>query len=154
MVMLVYVFTPLGPLFWDNSISLATGILEKICARVVFMASCCMCFCLVSVFVFLWTLCFFFCSIILSCFNVLFLLCFSPILSTFTNLSPDVEFSITLFSVSMTFSEYVHTHFICIPAVHIISFSVSFLSPVDELNKLASLQCMGLHSSAGRALQR
>ena len=44
--------------------------------------------------------------------------------------------------------------FICIPAVHIISFSVSFLSRVDELNKLASLQCMGLHSSAGRALQR
>ena len=47
-----------------------------------------------------------------------------------------------------------HTHFICIPAVHIILFSVSFLSRVDELNKLASLQCMGLHSSAGRALQR
>ena len=47
-----------------------------------------------------------------------------------------------------------HTHFICIPAVHIITFSVSFLSRVDELNKLASLQCMGLHSSAGRALQR
>ena len=41
-----------------------------------------------------------------------------------------------------------HTHFICIPAVHIISFNVSFLSRVDELNKLASLQCMGLHSSA------
>ena len=47
-----------------------------------------------------------------------------------------------------------HTHFICVPAVHIITFSVSFLSRVDELNKLASLQCMGLHSSAGRALQR
>ena len=47
-----------------------------------------------------------------------------------------------------------HTHFICIPTVHIISFSVSFLSPVDELNKLAGLQCTGLHSSAGRALQR
>ena len=47
-----------------------------------------------------------------------------------------------------------HTHFICIPAVHIISFSVSFLSRVDELNKLASLQYMGLHSSVGRALQR
>ena len=47
-----------------------------------------------------------------------------------------------------------HTHFICIPAVPIISFSVSFLSRVDELNKLASLQYMGLHSSAGRALQR
>ena len=46
-----------------------------------------------------------------------------------------------------------HTHFICIPAVHIISFSVSFLSRVDELNKLASLQYMGLHSSAGRVLQ-
>ena len=40
-----------------------------------------------------------------------------------------------------------HTHFICIPAVHIISFCVSFLSRVDELNKLAGLQCMGLHSS-------
>ena len=40
----------------------------------------------------------------------------------------------------------------CIPAVHIISFCVSFLSRVDELNKLASLQCMGLHSSAGRAI--
>ena len=39
-------------------------------------------------------------------------------------------------------------------AVHIISFSVPFLSPVDELNKLANLQYMGLHSSAGRALQR
>ena len=47
-----------------------------------------------------------------------------------------------------------HTQFICIPAVHIISFSVSFLSRVDELNKLASPQYMGLHSSAGRALQR
>ena len=48
-----------------------------------------------------------------------------------------------------------HTHFICIPSVHIISFSVSFLSRVDELNKLASLQYMGLHSFiAGRALQR
>ena len=47
-----------------------------------------------------------------------------------------------------------HTHFICIPTVHIISFSVSFLSRVNELNKLASLPCMGLHSSAGRALQR
>ena len=40
-----------------------------------------------------------------------------------------------------------HTHFICIPAAHIISFCVSFLSRVDELNKLAGLQCMGLHSS-------
>ena len=47
-----------------------------------------------------------------------------------------------------------HTHFIYIPAVHIISFCVSFLSRVDELNKLAGLQCMGLHSSAGKALQR
>ena len=46
-----------------------------------------------------------------------------------------------------------HTHFICIPAVHIILFSVSFLSRVDELNKLACLQYMGLHSSAGRALR-
>ena len=45
-------------------------------------------------------------------------------------------------------------HLTCIPAVHIISISVSFLSRVDELNKLASLQYMGLHSSAGRALQR
>ena len=34
------------------------------------------------------------------------------------------------------------------------SFSVSFLSRVDELNKLACLHCMGLHSSAGKALQR
>ena len=40
------------------------------------------------------------------------------------------------------------------PVVHIISFCVSFLSRVDELNKLACLQCMGLHSSAGRAQQR
>ena len=47
-----------------------------------------------------------------------------------------------------------HFHFICIPTVYIISFCVSFLSRVDELNKLARLQCMGLHSSAGRALQR
>ena len=47
-----------------------------------------------------------------------------------------------------------HSHFICIPVIHIISFRVSFLSRVDELNKLASLQCMGLHSSAGRVLQR
>ena len=41
-------------------------------------------------------------------------------------------------------------HFICIPAVHIISFCVSFLSRsrVDEVNKLAAgSQCMGLHSS-------
>ena len=30
----------------------------------------------------------------------------------------------------------------CIPAVHIISFCVSFLSRVDELNKLAGSQCM------------
>ena len=40
-----------------------------------------------------------------------------------------------------------HIPFICIPAVHIISFCVSFLSRVDELNKLAGSQCMGLHSS-------
>ena len=40
------------------------------------------------------------------------------------------------------------------PSVHIIAFSVSFRSRVEELNKLASLQYMGLHSSAGRALQR
>ena len=40
-----------------------------------------------------------------------------------------------------------------IPAVHIISFCVSFLSRVDELNKLVCTQCMGLLSSAGRALQ-
>ena len=45
-------------------------------------------------------------------------------------------------------------HFICIPAVHIISFCVSLLSRINELNKLAGLQCMALHSSAGRALQR
>ena len=42
---------------------------------------------------------------------------------------------------------WLHTHLIWIPAVHIISFCVSFLSRVDELNKLAGLQCMGLHSS-------
>ena len=43
------------------------------------------------------------------------------------------------------------------PTVHIISLCVSFLSQVDKLNKLnklASCQCVGLHSSAGRALQR
>ena len=34
----------------------------------------------------------------------------------------------------------------CILAVHIISFCVSSLLRVDELNKLAGLQCMGLHS--------
>ena len=38
--------------------------------------------------------------------------------------------------------------------LHIISFYVSFLSGVDELNKLACLQCMDLHSSAGSTLQR
>ena len=32
--------------------------------------------------------------------------------------------------------------FHCIPAVHIISFCDSFLSQIDELNKLACLQCM------------
>ena len=47
-----------------------------------------------------------------------------------------------------------HFYFICIPAVHIISFCVSFLSRVDELNKLAGSQSVGLHSSASRALQR
>ena len=36
----------------------------------------------------------------------------------------------------------------------LISLCVSFLSRVDELSKLASLQCMGLYSSDGRALQR
>ena len=40
------------------------------------------------------------------------------------------------------------------PQFTVISFCVSFLSRVDELNKLACLQCMGLHSSAGRGLQR
>ena len=34
-----------------------------------------------------------------------------------------------------------------------ISFFVSLLSWVDELNKLACSSCMGRHSSAGRALQ-
>ena len=43
--------------------------------------------------------------------------------------------------------------FICISAVHIISFFDSFLSWVDELNKLAGSPCIGLYSSAGRALQ-
>ena len=46
-----------------------------------------------------------------------------------------------------------HGQRFCIPAVHIISFCVSLLSRVDELNKLAFFHCMGLHSSAGRALQ-
>ena len=45
-------------------------------------------------------------------------------------------------------------HFICIPAVHIISLCVSFLSRVDELHKLACSPCMGLHNAVGRALQR
>ena len=48
----------------------------------------------------------------------------------------------------------VTSSFQCIPAVYIISFCVLFLSRFDELNKLAGSQCMGLHSSAGRALQR
>ena len=39
------------------------------------------------------------------------------------------------------------------PAVHIIWFCVSFLSWVDELNKLSCFLRMGLHSTAGRALQ-
>jgi len=49
-----------------------------------------------------------------------------------------------------------HLHFMCISAVHIIPFYVSFLSWVIkyELNKLACSKCMGLHSSVGRALQR
>ena len=56
------------------------------------------------------------------------------------------------FTVMVTYSFDLYN-----PAVHIISFCVSFLSRVDELNKLACscLQCMGvrrLHSSAGRAL--
>ena len=34
------------------------------------------------------------------------------------------------------------------------AFCVSFLSRVDELNKLAGSQSMGLHSSVLRALQR
>ena len=38
--------------------------------------------------------------------------------------------------------------------LHIISLCVSFLSRDDELNKLAGLQCMGVHSSAGRVLGR
>ena len=47
-----------------------------------------------------------------------------------------------------------HTLDICIPAIQIISFSVPFLSRVDELNKLASLHCtvfiaqLGEHCSA------
>ena len=40
------------------------------------------------------------------------------------------------------------------PQFTLFPFYVSFLSQVDEPNKLASYQCMGLHSSAGRALQR
>ena len=41
--------------------------------------------------------------------------------------------------------------FLCIPAVHIVSSCVSFLSRVQELNKLACPQCMGLHGSGSRA---
>ena len=55
-------------------------------------------------------------------------------------------------STAIAFAGFADT--VCIPAVHIISFTVSFLSRLDELNRLASLQYMGLHSSAGRALQR
>ena len=47
-----------------------------------------------------------------------------------------------------------HTHFICMPAVHIISFCVSFLSRVDELNKLAGSSVWVFIAQAGRALQR
>ena len=45
-------------------------------------------------------------------------------------------------STAIAFAGFADT--VCIPAVHIISFSVSFLSRVDELNRLASLQytCM------------
>ena len=53
------------------------------------------------------------------------------------------------FTAMVTYSFHLYS-----PAVHIISLNVSFPSWVDELNKLASLQYMGLHSSAGRALQR
>ena len=42
--------------------------------------------------------------------------------------------------------------FLCEKTVHVISFCVSFLSRVDELNKLACSQCMSLHSSACRVL--
>ena len=44
--------------------------------------------------------------------------------------------------------------FLCFPAGYIISFCILFLLRADELNKLACLQCMGLHRSASRALQR
>ena len=48
-----------------------------------------------------------------------------------------------------------HLHFhLYSRSSHFISLRVSFLSRVDKLNKLAGLQCMGLHSSAGTALQR
>ena len=46
------------------------------------------------------------------------------------------RYSYPYFCYIETFSplRWSHTHFICIPAVHIISFCVSFLSWVDELN--------------------
>ena len=47
-----------------------------------------------------------------------------------------------------------HIHFCCTSAVNIISFRVSFLSRIDELNKWPACQCMGHNSSDGRALQR
>ena len=47
-----------------------------------------------------------------------------------------------------------HTHSFVFPQFTSFDSVFSFLSRVDELNKLASLQYMGLHSSAGRALQR
>ena len=47
-----------------------------------------------------------------------------------------------------------HTHSFVFPQFTSFDSVFLFLSRVDELNKLASLQYMGLHSSAGRALQR
>ena len=61
----------------------------------------------------------------------------------------ETQFKQLRFTVMVTFSFHLY-----IPAVHIISFCVSYLSQVDELNKFACLQFMGLHSSAGRPLQR
>ena len=63
--------------------------------------------------------------------------------------SPEILFFFGLFRNCLNCDSlrWPHTHFICIPAIHIISFCVSFLSRVDELNKLAGLLCMGLHNS-------
>ena len=47
-----------------------------------------------------------------------------------------------------------HIHFICIPAVHIISFCVSFLSRVDNSINWPASSVWVFIAQAGRALQR